>query len=168
MVLKLSRSEIIIVNFMLLIVWHIIILILSRILKDSYFDPKKIMYLEYKWENNGKFYINILKIKKWKDKLPQYVPKNGFSKRHLRCISKLSKEYIEKFIIETCRAEWNHMMCCMYWVVAVFTNSGLCGLFFSIVSIVANLPFLIIQRFNRIRLNNLIKQQEIANNLNIC
>lgn len=147
--------KIFVVNFMFLVIWHIIILVLSRIFKDSYFDPKKNMYLERKWENNGKFYVDILKIKKWKDKLPQYIAKNGFSKRNLECISKLNKEYIEKFIIETCRAEWNHFMCCMYWIVAVSTNSGFCGVFFSVISVIANLPFLFIQRFNRIRLNKI-------------
>ncbi len=156
---KISHVKIIIMNFVLLIVWHIVILVLSRMIRDSYFSPKKSMYIERKWEDRGRFYINILKIKKWKDKLPQYVPKNGFSKRNLEKISKLNKKYIDKFIAETCRAEWNHFMCCMYWVVAVFVNSGFYVFLFSCISIVINLPFLFIQRFNRIRLNKI--NQEI-------
>jgi len=151
----------IIFNLILVLSWHIIILFLSKNLDESVFDSQKYMYLEKKWEKNGKFYINNLKIKKWKDLLPQYISKNGFSKKSIILNSVHDKKYIKRFILETCRAEWNHFMCSMYWLVLFFINfiiknSWIYYFVFSFLSILANLPYLFIQRFNRIRLKKYI------------
>ena len=95
-----------------------------------------------------------MKIKKWKDKHPQYVAKNGFSKRNINLNQVYNKEYFERFLLETCRAEWNHFMCCMYFVISFLINKFPFSIIFSIIPLVANLPFLIIQRYNRIRFLN--------------
>ena len=152
---EIDAKNIILINFLLMALWHLSILFLCMKLDSSFFDPRKFLYTARKWEKKGKFYTSVLKIKKWKDKLPQYVCKNGFSKRSLN--SKMDKQYMEKFIVETCRAEWNHFMCSMYWVVSIFLNSSIYAVIFSLIPILANLPFLLIQRFNRIRLCRLIK-----------
>ena len=149
-------GDVIFINFLLMILWHLIVLFLCKCSDISLFNPERRMYSLKKWEKNGKFYTDILKIKKWKDRLPQYVAKNGFSKRTLSY--RLNKEYINRFIVETCRAEWNHLMCCMYFIISVFINSKLNALIFSIIPIAINLPFLFIQRFNRIRLYKLVNR----------
>ena len=77
------------------------------------------LYRTKDWEHNGRFYTKYLKIKKWKDYLPQYISKNGFSKRNLMSVTKLNVKYINNFILETCRAEWNHFVCCLYFVISV-------------------------------------------------
>jgi len=151
-----APEKIILINFLLMIMWHLIILFICMNLASSFFDYRKRMYIVRKWERNGGFYINVLKIKKWKDSLPQFVSKKGFSKRSLKSFSELNKEYLERFIIETCRAEWNHFMCCMYWIISFCINSTFYAIIFSLIPVLANLPFLFIQRFNRIRLLRLI------------
>ena len=155
MILKTNNTQqIILINMLIIIFWHLIVLFASRNIKcKSFFSPKKFIYIPKKWEENGNFYVKKLKIKKWKDKLPQYVAKNGFSKKNLRSLTKLSPEYIERFILETCIAEWNHVMCCMYFIVSFIINSSFYyGIIFSLIPIVANVPFVFIQRYNRIRL----------------
>ena len=82
MLSDLSPANIIMLNFVLMLSWHLVILLMSVSLKPSFFDPRKFFYKLKKWEKNGSFYIKKLKIKRWKDFLPQYVAKNGFSKRH--------------------------------------------------------------------------------------
>lgn len=151
-----SEPSIIFTNVILMIFWHLIILFFSVKLDISFFDPNKPLYSVRPWERNGKFYTEILKIKSWKDKLPQYVSKNGFSKRSMNL--NFDKEYIERFILETCRAEWNHLMCCMYFFISFLINSFKYAFIFSIIPVLANLPFLLVQRFNRIRLNRLLKK----------
>lgn len=151
-----DAGDIVFFNLVLMIFWHLIVLILSIYLNSSIFDPCKKIYQPRKWEKGGAFYIKVLKIKKWKDKLPQYVSKNGFSKRSLS--GKLSPQYIDKFITETCRAEWNHLMGCMYALISLGINSGRYAIIFSVLPIALNLPFLFIQRFNRIRLYKLSKR----------
>ncbi|MBR0423225.1 MAG: hypothetical protein IJJ04_01080 [Clostridia bacterium] len=154
MILKTNNiQQIILINMFLIILWHLIVLFVCRNIKSkSFFSPKKFIYVPKKWEENGNFYVKKLKIKKWKDKLPQYVAKDGFSKKNLQSLTKLSPEYIERFILETCRAEWNHIMCCMYFVISFIINSFYYGIIFSVIPVVANVPFIFIQRYNRIRL----------------
>ncbi len=151
---NLKPLNVIFINLILMILWHLIILFLCRILPDSFFNPNKFLYRKYNWEKNGNFYVKKLKIKKWKDKLPQYVAKDGFSKRNLNSINP-NDSYINTFIMETCRAEWNHFMCSMYAIISFAINTFSYALIFSVIPIVANLPFLIIQRYNRIRLSKL-------------
>ena len=152
-----TPGKVVLINFFLMLAWHLIILVICMNLSTSFFNPKKQMYTTRNWEKNGSFYINVLKIKKWKDKLPQFVAKKGFSKRSLKSLTRINNEYIERFIVETCRAEWNHFMCSMYWVISFCINSTLYAILFSLIPILVNLPFLFIQRFNRIRLLKLIK-----------
>ncbi len=152
---NLSLANIVIINFALMIAWHLIILVISTNLKTSFFNPHKLPYTPHKWEKNGNFYIKKLHIKKWKDFLPQYVAKGGFSKRHLESDGKFDKEYINIFIRETCRAEWNHFICSMYFIVSFLINSLCYAFIFSAIPIIANLPFIAIQRYNRIRLERL-------------
>ena len=128
-------------------------------LNPCFFNHERFIYSIKPWETDGNFYIKVLKIKKWKDKLPQFVTKNGFSKRSLS--KRLDREYIEKFMFETCRAEWNHLMCCMYFIISFFINTWVNAIIFSVVPIVVNLPFLFIQRFNRIRLYKLLNRKRV-------
>lgn len=153
-------ENILFVNLLLIILWHLIVLFLCMHLNPCFFNPERSIYSIRSWETDGNFYINILKIKKWKDKLPQFVTKNGFSKRSLN--KRLNREYIERFMFETCRAEWNHFMCCMYFIISFFINTWVNAIIFSVVPIVVNLPFLFIQRFNRIRLYKLLNKKHVV------
>ena len=144
--------DVLVLNLLFMIIWHLVIFMLCRSLPSSFFDPKKRLYVTRNWEKNGSLYTKKFKIKKWKDYLPQFVAKGGFSKRHFPSSSNVSKNYIHVFILETCRAEWNHVMCSFYFIVSFFVNSVQNAVIFSIIPIVFNFPFIIIQRYNRIRL----------------
>lgn len=149
------------INFSLMVLWQFLVLIVCQRLNEKTFDYRKNIYKSKKFENNGKFYVKYLKIKKWKDKLPQYVSKNGFSKRNINLKQVGDKKYFEKFLIETCRAEWNHLVCCMYAVISLLINKFPFSMIFSIIPVMANLPFLVIQRYNRIRFLNLNSKKSV-------
>ena len=165
MISSLSNVQTILANLFLIIAWNMIIFWGSIKLDKNNWNPKKNMFREKKWEKNGEFYVKVLKIKKWKDLLPQHVGKNGFSKKHLVKLKELSTEYIQEFIFETCRAEWNHTMCCLYPVISFLINEVNYALLFSFVSIITNIPFIFIQRYNRIRLKKLLhRRMRLCNN----
>lgn len=149
------------INFSLMVLWQFLVLIVCQRLNEKTFDYRRNIYKSKKFENNGKFYVKYLKIKKWKDKLPQYVSKNGFSKKNINLKQVGDKKYFEKFLIETCRAEWNHLVCCMYAVISVLINKFPFSMIFSIIPVMANLPFLVIQRYNRIRFLNLNSKKSV-------
>ena len=121
-------------NIFFILLWNMIIFLTCININVSKFDPQRQMFKEKSFEKSGIFDIKNLKIKKWKDYLPQYTSKNGFSKKNF--ISKEIK-YINRFIYETCRAEWNHRMCLLVIIpIAIFNN------FFAILILSAFSPFL--------------------------
>lgn len=137
------------VNFVLCVIWHFIVLFACIHINAKAFDSNRLLYREHKWERNGKWYVKYLKINEWKDILPQRIGSDGFSKAHF---TGKSKEYMDRFILETCRGEWNHTFNCAYALIAVAISPPLYGIIFGFLTVLVNLPFIAIQRYNRIRL----------------
>lgn len=152
---KLKKSHIFIINLILIAIWHIASFIACITIKGDIFNNRKKQYQPYKWERNGRWYKEKLKINRWKDILPQYIGKDGFSKQKFNA-ENANVEYVNSFIYETCRGEWNHSINLIYAPIALIINFILespgFGVLFSLCTIIANLPFLIIQRYNRFRL----------------
>ena len=141
-----------IINILIGAAWHYITFFLCISVDTSFFDAEKKLYLPHKWERGGKFYSDVLKINKWKDLLPQHIGKDGFSKDH---IDDVSIEYLDEFIMETCRGEWNHTMNCLLSVVLFIINNLVMAFVLSFIVFLCNLPFALIQRYNRFRLQKL-------------
>lgn len=141
-----------VIDLLLGAAWHYVIFFLCVSIKTSFFDPSKKMYQPHKWERGGRFYSDVLKINRWKDMLPQHIGKDGFSKDHL---DDVSVEYLDEFIMETCRGEWNHTMNCLFSVVLFIMNDFWMALLLTGCLLLGNLPFALIQRYNRFRLQKL-------------
>jgi len=142
-------------NLFIIFVWHLTVFLACIYLPHSKFTPEKERFAPREWEHGGRWYREKLKIQYWKDKVPQYIGKDGFSKEHL---TDISIEYVDEFIFETCRGEWMHMKNCICAVVILLINPLLVGLVFSFMIMLGNLPFAIIQRYNRFRLQILRKK----------
>ena len=153
--LKEQPANAFLINFIFGVIRHYAVLFVCISIDDSVFDPNRKIYRIRKWENEGKFYSDVLKINKWKDFLPQHVGKDGLSKEH---IDNVSIEYLDKFILETCRGEWNHRMNCVFAIV-LFTLNGFTNVsvILAAADVFGNIPFLMIQRYNRFRLQRLRK-----------
>lgn len=145
-----------------ILLWYLFVLIFAKKLNKKFFSPEKALYREYAFEKNGDVYVKVFKIKKWKDKLPQHVGKDGFSKRNLVKMCDLSQEYIDQFIVETCRAEWYHCICCVFFVVPLIFNTAIYGVPFSALVLATNVPFIMIQRYNRTRLKKLRRKSQLT------
>jgi glycosyl-4,4'-diaponeurosporenoate acyltransferase len=121
----------------------------------NYLEPP---YAAYRWEQNGMFYTRF-KIQFWKDKLPdmsQHV-KRMFRKK----ISVFRDyEYLEELILETCVAEFVHWMLVFLSPVFLVLMEGLAGRISAALYAIGNLPFVMIQRYNRPRLVNLMERQK--------
>lgn len=148
-------------NIIIVGLWHICVFIACVKLPNSTFDASKQCYQAKTWERDGRWYKEKLKIQLWKDKVPQYIGKEGFSKEHL---TDVSIEYLDAFILETCRAEWTHKKDCVCTIIVLLINPLFAALCFSFLILLSNLPFAIIQRYNRFRLQSLRKriQRELA------
>lgn len=136
-------------NVALAAVWCVVAFIACIKLPSTFFDFEKKRYQAMKWEKNGRWYKDHLHIQQWKDRLPQHIAKDGFSKTHL---TNMSLDYLDEFIMETCRGEWLHLADCMLAVLLLLINPWPLALLFAALPCIGNLPFAVIQRYNRFRL----------------
>jgi len=109
------------------------------------------LYKQKKWEKEGKIYVRIFRLKKWKKRLPDGAAlfKKGFKKKHLK---ELDDVYLDDFIRETCRAEFTHWVMFLLSPVFFIWNPWYVGILMIVYAILVNVPCIIIQRYNRIRL----------------
>lgn len=138
-----------------------------RLLPASFANPEK-QFFQVSAEEK-KFYEK-LKIRKWKDKVPEIGQFTGFRKNKID--DPKSIEYLDRFLLEICYGEVGHIASC-------FTSFSILFLFpvyklwFAIaipvatVSLLMNLPSLFILRYNSYKLrvlrkNNLKKQRLCA------
>lgn len=154
MLRDLPLFQTLIINVLLGTVWHYATFFVCILRNKKAFSPQKRMFRSHKWERDGRFYSDSLKINRWKDHLPQHIGKNGFSKDHLDGVS---PEYLDEFILETCRGEWNHRANCWFAIVLLLLNHLGLALVLCFLLLLGNLPFAAIQRYNRLRLQKLKK-----------
>ncbi|MFM7060434.1 MAG: hypothetical protein ACKOZL_04515 [Actinomycetes bacterium] len=100
-----------------------------------------------------------LGIKRWKDRLPEAgaLYAGGFSKRDLRAHD---REHLARFAAETRRAEAVH-----WWILATVLVFPFVVVWYAVIpnlvyALVANVPFIAIQRYNRARLERIIARLE--------
>lgn len=105
-------------------------------------------------ERDGRVYDRVLRIKRWKDLLPEAgaLFRGGFAKRRVH----RDREYLERFLVETRRAELAHwpilalgptFYAWMPWWLA----TAMLGY-----ALVANVPCILVQRYNRARLERIL------------
>ena len=115
------------------------------------------LYRLRRFEDGGRLYER-LRIKRWKDRLPEAgaLFTGGFSKRSVRT---RDRDVLERFVIETRRAEWTHWTIMLATPVFVVWNWWWVVLLMVVYALAANLPCLLVQRYNRARLARLLRAQ---------
>ena len=98
------------------------------------------------------------KIRKWKDVVPEAGAffKNGVSKKKL---TGMSKEELVNFKRETKRAELAHYLFAAILPVFFLFNPFLMSIAMGVYALFANLPFILIQRFNRCRIDAILAKR---------
>ena len=131
---------------------------ISHIINPKFYTLENFIFKPRFWEMNGKIYTKIFFVKLWKDKLPEageLFRINPFNKKRL--VSREEK-YLERFLLETCRAEFSHLLPIIFFPLCIFFNPPI-GIWINLAYVIlANLPFIIIQRYNRIRFNRVLKR----------
>ncbi|BBI33629.1 glycosyl-4,4'-diaponeurosporenoate acyltransferase CrtO family protein [Cohnella abietis] len=106
-----------------------------------------------------RFYDRVLKIRKWKDRLPEgsKLFRQAFDKSKLQ--HKTAVHY-RQFILETRRAEWTHSLSILPAPLFLIWNNAIGSGLMIAYSLIANIPFILIQRYNRFRLNRILSHLE--------
>ena len=134
--------------------------VLGRLLPKSWFRGDSFPYRCASWEPA---LYRALRVHDWQSKVPdmsRIVPKLIPAKK----LEGNFREQLPRMIEETCVAEFIHVLLSILGFGAVFIVGGAWGWIISIVYFLAgNLPYIIIQRYNRprlLRLEDGMKKQE--------
>ena len=151
----------IVIDFIVWFIIHIGVVAMMVTIPAKHFNPNHWLYRSRKWEGEGNVYQEVLKIKKWKQHLPdgaRVLGRLGFQKKKL---NGSSPEYLEAFLIETCRAELTHWIFILFAPFFFLWNRPGVGLFMIFYALLENIPFIIAQRYNRYRFRRLLEQDRL-------
>jgi glycosyl-4,4'-diaponeurosporenoate acyltransferase len=155
MIIHLSSLWMLLLDF---IAWLVINLsvagILSRLRSES-FSTETWLFKERNWEKQSRLYERLFKIKKWKSWLPDgaEVSRKAFKKKHLQTAD---SAYLKVFILETCRAEILHLIIFLFGFIFFIWNPWYVGIIMIVYAALTNMPCILTQRYNRIRLKRLL------------
>ena len=110
-----------------------------------------------RFEAGGRWYRRRLRIHGWKDRVPEAgaLFAGGVSKRQL---PSYDASGLELFVRETRRAELAHWWALLCGPVFLLWNPPLASVLLVAYGVAANLPFIMIQRYNRFRTQSLIER----------
>lgn len=115
------------------------------------------LWRERAWERGGRFYAEVLRIRRWKALLPEAGAAftGGFDKRRLRG---RRPEDLDRHVRETRRAELGHWLMVAPAPLFVRANPPVLAPFMVAYALVVNGPCIAAQRYNRIRLARVLRR----------
>ena len=143
------------------IAWFVIHMGVSYVMthmRIAYFNPQSRAFRRRDWENDGRVYQNVFFVKKWKGLLPEGAAlfARGFRKRRLK---EKNEDYVRLFVAETCRSEAVHWVTMVFAPLFFLWNPFWVGMGMILYAILANVPCIITQRYNRIRLERVLERE---------
>jgi glycosyl-4,4'-diaponeurosporenoate acyltransferase len=111
------------------------------------------------FERDGRWYETRWRIRGWKDHLPEAgsLFASGFSKRGL---TSRSGEHLGRFVVETRRAEGTHWIVMAFAPLFVLWNPWWLFAVMLAYALIANVPCIMVQRYNRARLLRVLTLRE--------
>ncbi|HEY5858677.1 MAG TPA: hypothetical protein VIX62_00140 [Actinomycetota bacterium] len=124
----------------------------ERLSRDGWLFRKRAV------EREGRLYVETLRIKRWKDRVPEAgaLFAGGISKRHL---TDDATGGLERFAVETRRAELGHWLAMAPAPLFAIWNPPLGVALMVAYGVGVNLPFIAIQRYNRIRVSRVLRSR---------
>lgn len=114
------------------------------------------------FERGGRWYERRWRIRSWKDHLPEAGSffAGGFSKRAL---GGRDLDHLRRFVVETRRAELTHWGVLAVAPLFLLWNPWWLGAVMMVYAVVANVPCIVVQRYNRARLERVLAAKERRN-----
>lgn len=121
----------------------------------AFFAAHAAWFRSFSFEKEGKFWQTYFRVARWKDRLPEgtQIDSRGFDKS--RMTKRKEGAYLYQFMLETCRAELTHWLLLFAAGVFFLWNPMWAALLNCVYALLVNLPFILIQRYNRPRVRRL-------------
>ena len=158
MLIDLPSAPTILLDIAVWLIIHVGVSYLMTHIPLNSFDARSWLYKQRKWEKDGKIYVRICRLRKWKKRLPDGAAlfRKGFKKKELKGVG---NEYLDNFIKETCRAELTHWIMVVISPLFFMWNLWYVGIVMIVYAILVNLPCIMTQRYNRIRLKRVFSRR---------
>lgn len=154
MLVELPALWIVVLNVLGIPLAHLLLAWWSTRLPRQRFQPDTFLYRPRGWEQGGKFYQKVFRVRSWKDRLPDGASWfSGFAKGSL---TSRDPDYLREFQIETCRGEFSHWMQSLVISTFIIWNPFPACLVIIAWALLSNLPCIISQRHTRARLFSLL------------
>ena len=160
--IRLSTFWVITLNCFAWVVIHFGVAYLASRIRDDRFKPRSVIFRTRPWERNGKIYQTIFRVKRWKPLLPSGGKLFGLFTINRFCSS--GRDYINKWITASCRAELTHWLAMLPVLLFLIWNPFLAWIINVIYALFANMPCIISQRYNRPRVLALAKRRNKSKN----
>ena len=131
----------------------------GQALPRQWFDPDSALFRQRSWEKDSDFYRKI-RIRKWKHKLPD-ASKHSKNMYRKAVNTTPDAENLERMVQETCVAEFAHTLLILLSLGVVKIWKGRQGWICWLLCLLGNLPFILIQRFNRPRLQSALARVRV-------
>jgi glycosyl-4,4'-diaponeurosporenoate acyltransferase len=157
-ILFLPRPYAIALCFLLWAVIQTLISLLCLKIPNRYFRPDRFPFASFGFERGGDIYREWLKVNRWKKYLPDGGALMGveFRKKNLEHVTHAN---LQRFLTESCRAEMTHVLAIIpFWVFGFVAPPEVIWMML-IYAIAVNLPCIIAQRYNRPRVQSLMKKR---------
>lgn len=130
--------------------------LIGEAISRTCFDPHAWLFRTRPWERGGKIYEQI-GIRHWKDRLPDMS--RWIKRMHPKRLGAAPSAHAVRLLIcETCRAEAVHLALCLSAPLVWFFWRNATGVWLALLTVLGNLPFILIQRYNRPALLRLEKR----------
>jgi len=108
-----------------------------------------------RWEDGGRVYDRRLRVRVWKDRLPEAggLFAGGWAKDRIRSFT---VDDLERFAAETRRAERVHWANVVFGATFALWNDAAVAVVMVVFGAAVHLPFVVVQRYNRARLVHVI------------
>ena len=127
----------------------------KRILSPDFF-----LFRERGWEQGGRIYKRLFRVERWKHLLPDGAAVTGSGYRKKR-LTDFSRENLNRFLVESCRAELTHLLAILPFWIFGFIGPPRIIWYMLLYALAVNLPCILVQRYNRPRIRLLMEKMDL-------
>jgi glycosyl-4,4'-diaponeurosporenoate acyltransferase len=116
------------------------------------------LFRQRAWERDGRFYVRVLRIRRWKRLLPEAGDafEGGFNKATLAA---LGDDHFRVHVRETRRAELTHWLIILAGPLFLVHNRWYDVVAMQLIAVALSVPCIAAQRYNRIRLQRVLARR---------
>lgn len=152
---RLPASVVIAGNAVFWPAWTAVVGYVAQRTPDQRFATDDVVTRQRPFERDGAWYRDVARIEAWKSQLPEAGALfGGFEKR---TVASGDPEVMERFVVETRRAEHAHWGMAAGVVLTLLWNPWWAAPANVAVAVGSNLPCIAVQRYNRARLRRVLK-----------